>query len=70
MKYAGIPATNVVELARYLNAAQPINILSLWYDPRSKHNRFEALVLLPESPPMVMFTLPWHTSNPLGGQPT
>lgn len=64
MKYFGVPAADIVELGVRLQLLQPIQILSLYFDPKSKDKRFEALVLLPEAPPFVMHTLPWPEGKP------
>jgi len=69
VKYMGIPAADMVELSVRLQLLQPIQILSLYFDPTSTDKRYEALVLLPESPPMVMHTLSWlRDQTPIGGQ--
>jgi len=70
MKYFGIPAQDVIELSVRLQIAQPIQILSIYFDPTSQDKRYEALVLLPETPPFVMHTMPWlKDQTPFGGRP-
>lgn len=69
MKYLGIPARNIAELGKQLQQIQPIQILGVYFDPSSLDKRYEALVLLPESPPMAMHTVPWaKDQTPFGGQ--
>lgn len=64
MKYLGVPAADIVELSVRLQFLQPIQILSLYFDPTSTDKRYEALVLLPEPPPFVMHTMPWPGGKP------
>ena len=68
MKVIGLAARDIAELGRLLNQAQPEMILSIYFDPKSRRERYGALLAYsdshPKAQPHVMAVVPWPNGRP------
>ncbi len=68
MKIIGLAARDIAELGRLLDKAQPETILQIYFDPKSKRERYGALLAYsdshPKAQPHVMAVVPWPDGPP------